>query len=56
MPPVDAKDQEFAKLIGDVQNGFEDDVLAQYLARVQGEIGVHVNQQALQAALGDSGS
>ena len=56
VPPVDLKDQEFAKLIDDVKNGFEDDVLAQYLARVQSEISVHVNQQALQTALGDSGS
>ena len=56
LPPVDAKDEEFAKLIRQVQDGFEDGVLAQYLARVQGEIGVRVNQRALQSALGDSGS
>ena len=56
VPPIDPKDQDFAKLVGQVQIGFEDDVLAEYLARVQGEIGVRVNQQALQTALGDSGS
>ena len=56
VPPVDAKDEEFTKLIGQVQTGFEDDVMAQYLAREQSEIGVTINQQALVTALGDSGS
>ncbi len=56
VPPINPGDEEFTKLIAQVQTGFEDDVLAQYLARVQGEIGVTINQQALQTALGDGGS
>lgn len=56
VPPPDPKDSDFTKLIDQVKTGFEDDVLAQYLARVQGEIGVRINQRALQTALGDSGS
>ena len=55
VPPVNPKDEEFTKLMGQVQTGFEDDVMAQYLAKEQAEIGVTVNQQALATALGDSG-
>ena len=45
-------------MVAQVENGVLDDVLAQYLAAVQAEVGVKVNQQALQAALGggDNGS
>jgi hypothetical protein len=39
-----------------VKDGLVDDVIAQYLAVTQGEIGVKINQKALQNALGDSGS
>ena len=58
VPPPNLADPTGAKMIAQVENGVGDDVLAQYLAAVQGEVGVKVNQQALQAALGgdDNGS
>ncbi len=55
VPPLDPKKPDFAKLLDQVRTGFEDDTLAQYLAKVQGDVGVSINQQALQTALGDSG-
>ncbi len=57
VPPPDLADPTGAKMVAQVRTGVRDDVLAQYLAAVQAEVGVKVNQQALQAALGDdSGS
>ena len=57
VPPQAANDADFNKLMAQVKNGFTDDVVAQYLSRAQGEIGVKINQQALQAAVGgDNGS
>lgn len=56
VPPVDPKDEEFKKILDQAKPGFEDDVLVQYLAKLQGEIGVKINAQALQTALGDSNS
>lgn len=57
VPPVDPKDEDFTKLMDNVKNGLENDVLGQYLAEVQHEVGVAVNQGALQSALGgDAGS
>lgn len=57
VPPPDPKDEEFAKVMGQVKTGFQDDVIAEYLARVENEIGVKMNATALQSALsGDAGS
>ena len=57
VPPINPADTDFTKLMEQVKSGFDDDVIAQYLAAVQNEIGVKINQQALQSALGgDSGS
>ena len=57
VPPLDPKDSDFTKLMGQVKTGLENDVLAEYLAEVQREIGVTINQKALQSALGeDAGS
>ncbi len=59
VPPPDTAGADAAKLMGQVKGGVVDDVIAQYLAAVQDEVGVKVNQQALQAALrggDDSGS
>ena len=53
VPPLPEKDPDAEKL----KAGFVNDVIAQYLAKLQGEIGVSLNQQALTTALGgDSGS
>lgn len=54
VPPVNPGDADFSKLLAQVKNGVVDDVVAEYLARVQGEIGVRINQQALQTALSDN--
>ncbi len=57
VPPVDPKDTDFTKLMEQVKSGLENDVLAQYLSEAQKEIGVGINQKALQSALGgDAGS
>lgn len=57
VPPPNPKDPNVSKLMDQVKNAFDDDVIAQYLAQVQTEIGVKINNQALQTALGgDSGS
>ena len=58
VPPPDLADATAAKMIAQVKVGLLDDVIAQYLSAVQSEVGVKVNQQALQSALGgdDSGS
>ena len=57
VPPINPADTDFTKLMEQVKGGVVDDVIAQYLAVLQGEIGVKINQKALQNALGgDSGS
>jgi peptidyl-prolyl cis-trans isomerase D len=56
VPPVDPKDTDFTKLMEQVKTGFANDVVAQYLVQVQKEVGVSINQKALQSALGDAGS
>ena len=57
VPPIDPKDTDFTKLMDQVKNGLENDMLSQYLVQVQKEIGVAINQKALQSALGgDAGS
>lgn len=53
VPPLPATNPDVAQL----KIGFVDDTIAQYLAKLQGEIGVTLNQQALSNALGgDAGS
>jgi peptidyl-prolyl cis-trans isomerase D len=53
VPPIDPKDDDFTKLTEQVKTGLENDVLAEYLLQVQKEIGVQINQKALQSALGE---
>ena len=53
MPPIDSNESTFKKLIDQVKSGYEDDVIEQYLARVQTEVGVTINKKALATALGD---
>lgn len=52
VPPQDAADPEFKKLIEQVQGGFLDDLLGQYLARLEQRYGIKVNAKALAAAMG----
>ena len=56
VPPLKPGDTQLDKLMGQVKNGVTDDVLAQYLSEAQHEIGVKLNERALQSALGDDSS
>ncbi len=56
VPPINPADTDFTKLMEQVKGGVVDDVIAEYLAVLQGEIGVKINQKALQTALGDTNS
>jgi peptidyl-prolyl cis-trans isomerase D len=52
VPPMDANNPEFKKIIDQVKGGYLDDVLAQYLARLEQNFGIKINTQALAAAVG----
>ncbi len=57
VPPIKPGDENFEKLMTQVKSGVVDDVVAQYLSSAQHEIGVKLNQRALQSAVSDdSGS
>ena len=55
VPPQDERDAEFTRLIEQVKGGLLDDVLGQYLARLEQRYGVKVNPTALAAAVGGGG-
>jgi peptidyl-prolyl cis-trans isomerase D len=52
VPPIDPKAAEFKKILADVKSGLGEDVVGQYLSRLEHEFGLKVNQQALRTALG----
>jgi len=52
VPPVDAKDKEFQKTIADVKTSLSEDLMSQYLAQLQKELGVSINPKALRTAIG----
>jgi peptidyl-prolyl cis-trans isomerase D len=52
VPPLDVNNPDFKKIIEQVKGGYLDDVLAQYLARLEQTFGVKINAQALAAAIG----
>ncbi|WP_158807629.1 SurA N-terminal domain-containing protein [Beijerinckia sp. L45] len=52
VPPMDANNPEFKKIIEQVKGGYLDDALAQYLARLEQNFGIKINAQALAAAIG----
>ncbi len=51
-PPVDFADQSLAAIGGEVRKTYGDDLLAQYLAALENNLGVKVNAQAFSAAAG----
>ncbi len=55
VPPFDPADPALVALSGEVKKSFSDDLLAQYLAMLQTELGVKVNMQAFAAATGGAG-
>ena len=52
VPPLDDDAPDLVKLGEDVKNALIDDVLSQYLGQVRTALGVSINPQGLQAALG----
>ena len=54
VPPFDPKDPELTNVLGDVKAGVNEDIIAQYLAKLESEIGVKLNAKAFAAATGVS--
>ena len=54
MSPFDPKAPELTNILGDVKAGFNEDIIAQYLARLESDIGVKLNAKAFTAATGIS--
>ena len=52
VPPLDAKRPDFANIIEQMKTALDEDLIHQYVARLQGVIGVDINQQALASILG----
>ncbi len=52
--PFDPKAPELTNILGDVKIGFNEDIIAQYLARLESDIGVKMNAKAFAAATGIS--
>jgi peptidyl-prolyl cis-trans isomerase D len=51
-PPFDANDQKAKALQGSADRGLTDDVLNEYIAELQHQLGVVINQNALETAAG----
>jgi peptidyl-prolyl cis-trans isomerase D len=54
VPAFDPKAPELTSILGDVKSGFTEDLEEQYLAKLESEIGVKLNDKALAAATGIS--
>ena len=53
-PAFDPEAAELTNILGDVKRGFDEDVTAQYLAKLESDIGVKLNTKVLSAATGVS--
>jgi peptidyl-prolyl cis-trans isomerase D len=53
-PAFDPEAAELTNIVGDVKRGFDEDVTAQYLAKLESDIGVKLNTKVLSAATGVS--
>lgn len=53
-PPFDPDAPELTGIVADVKTGYAEDMVAQYLAKLQSDIGVKVNNKAFAAAAGIS--
>jgi peptidyl-prolyl cis-trans isomerase D len=51
-PPLDAKSEDATKSADALQRGYSEDILGEYVARLENEIGVKINQSALQQIIG----
>jgi peptidyl-prolyl cis-trans isomerase D len=54
VPTVDLNAPALAAISGQLKDGFADDVLAQYLAKLENDLGIKINVQAFAAAVGAS--
>lgn len=52
VPPIDFNAPALAAIAAQVKEGFADDVLAQYLAKLENDLGIKLNMQAFSAAVG----
>jgi peptidyl-prolyl cis-trans isomerase D len=51
-PPLDAKSEDATKAAETLTRGYGEDILGEYVARLESEIGVQINQSALQQITG----
>lgn len=56
VPPLDPQGASPDQLKQNLQNSYADDVIGQYLAKVQADVGVRINQQAVTQVVGGSTS
>ncbi len=54
VPPVDFKAPDLVAISGQLKDGFADDVVTQYLAKLEDSLGIKINMQAFAAAVGAS--
>jgi peptidyl-prolyl cis-trans isomerase D len=54
VPPFESTDPSLAALSTDIKSGMTEDVIAQYLTKLQNDLGVRINPKALAAATGAS--
>jgi peptidyl-prolyl cis-trans isomerase D len=54
VPVFDAQAPEITNIIGDVKAGLKEDIIAQYLAKLESDIGVKLNAKSFAAATGIS--
>ena len=52
VPAFNADSPEAKRLVTALDNGYADDLIAQYVAQLQIEIGVKINQSAMNQAIG----
>lgn len=55
VPPIDPDSDEFKAVSGRLATAYSDDILNQYLAKLQSDLGVSINQAALNLAVGGGG-
>jgi peptidyl-prolyl cis-trans isomerase D len=53
-PAFDPEAAELTNIVGDVKRGFDEDVIAQYLAKLENDLGVKLNTKVFSAATGVS--
>lgn len=56
VPVFDPKAPELINIVGDVKSGFTEDVIVQYLAKLESDIGVKLNTKSFAAATGGGSS